>query len=65
MHLYRRPSATSRSRRRRYYLVSKRSVHDGRSTLLVKYDRVLKMLGEGDFVLTVSEGTFGGKLVSS
>jgi len=27
----------------------------------MKYDRVHKVLGEGDFVLTVSEGQFGGK----
>jgi predicted SnoaL-like aldol condensation-catalyzing enzyme len=29
--------------------------------LAVKYDRVHKILGEGDFVLVVSEGSFGGK----
>ncbi|OLC65182.1 MAG: hypothetical protein AUH76_03135 [Candidatus Rokubacteria bacterium 13_1_40CM_4_67_11] len=30
----------------------------------MKYDRVHKTLGEGNFVLTVSEGQFGGKHVS-
>jgi predicted SnoaL-like aldol condensation-catalyzing enzyme len=30
----------------------------------MKYDRVHKTLGEGDFVLTVSEGHFAGQHVS-
>jgi len=30
----------------------------------MKYDGVHQMLGEGDFVLTVSEGQFAGKHVS-
>jgi predicted SnoaL-like aldol condensation-catalyzing enzyme len=30
----------------------------------MKYDRVHKVLGEGSFVLTVSEGHLGGKHVS-
>jgi predicted SnoaL-like aldol condensation-catalyzing enzyme len=29
--------------------------------LTIKYDRVHKVLGEGNFVLTVGEGSFGGK----
>ncbi|WHO11869.1 hypothetical protein KZ699_24645 (plasmid) [Agrobacterium cucumeris] len=32
--------------------------------ITMKYDRVYKVLGKGDFVLTVSEGTFAGKLTS-
>lgn len=32
--------------------------------ITMKYDRVHKVLGKGDFVLTVSEGTFAGKLTS-
>jgi predicted SnoaL-like aldol condensation-catalyzing enzyme len=30
----------------------------------VKYDRVHKVLGEGDFVLVVSEGSFGDRVTS-
>lgn len=30
----------------------------------MKFDRVHKVLGEGNFVLTVSEGAFGGKPTS-
>lgn len=30
----------------------------------MKYERIHRVLGEGDFVLTVSEGTFGGKHTS-
>ncbi|HEX4794741.1 MAG TPA: nuclear transport factor 2 family protein [Humisphaera sp.] len=30
----------------------------------MKYDKIHKVLGHGDFVLTVSEGTFGGKPTS-
>ena len=30
----------------------------------MKYDTIHKVLGEGSFVLTVSEGAFGGKHVS-
>ena len=33
-------------------------------SLAVKYDRVQKVLGEGNFVLVVSEGTFGGRSTS-
>ena len=32
--------------------------------ITMKYDTIHKVLGEGDFVLTVSEGQFGGKHVS-
>ncbi len=32
--------------------------------LSIKYDRIHKVLGDGDFVLTVSEGQFGGKHVA-
>ncbi len=32
--------------------------------LAVKYDRVHKVLGEGDFVLVVAEGSFGDRLTS-
>ncbi|WP_429817551.1 nuclear transport factor 2 family protein [Ensifer sp. B1-9] len=32
--------------------------------ITMKYDRVHRVLGKGDFVLTVSEGTFAGKLTS-
>lgn len=32
--------------------------------ITMKYDRVHKVLGKGDFVLTVSEGTFAGKRTS-
>lgn len=32
--------------------------------ITMKYDRIHKVLGKGDFVLTVSEGTFAGKLTS-
>ncbi len=32
--------------------------------ITMKYDRVHKVLGEGDFVLTVSEGTLGGRPTS-
>lgn len=32
--------------------------------ITMKYDRVHKLLGEGDFVLTMSEGQFGGKHVA-
>lgn len=32
--------------------------------ITMKYDTVHKVLGKGDFVLTVSEGTFGGKPTS-
>ena len=32
--------------------------------MIMKYDRVHKILGEGNFVLSVSEGTFGGRHVS-
>ncbi|WP_426409975.1 nuclear transport factor 2 family protein [Bradyrhizobium ganzhouense] len=32
--------------------------------ITMKYDRVHKVLGEGNFVLTVSEGAFGGKHTS-
>ena len=31
----------------------------------MKYDRIHKVLGEGNFVLVVSEGSFGGKPVAS
>ena len=30
----------------------------------MKYDRIHQVLGEGDFVLVVSEGSFGGKPTS-
>jgi predicted SnoaL-like aldol condensation-catalyzing enzyme len=32
--------------------------------ITMKYDKIHKVLGEGNFVLVVSEGTFGGKLTS-
>lgn len=32
--------------------------------LTMRYDRVHRVLGEGDFVLTISEGEFGGKHVA-
>ena len=32
--------------------------------ITMKYDRVHKVLGEGNFVLVVSEGAFGGKQTS-
>jgi predicted SnoaL-like aldol condensation-catalyzing enzyme len=35
-----------------------------RAGLTMKYDRVHKVLGEGNFVLVASEGQFGGKLVA-
>lgn len=35
-----------------------------RSGMTMKYTKVHKVLGEGNFVLTVSEGTFGGKATS-
>lgn len=35
-----------------------------RAGVTMKYDRVHKVLGEGNFVLAVSEGSFGGKAVA-
>jgi predicted SnoaL-like aldol condensation-catalyzing enzyme len=32
--------------------------------IVMKYDRVHKVLGEGNFVLVISEGSFGGKATS-
>jgi predicted SnoaL-like aldol condensation-catalyzing enzyme len=32
--------------------------------ITMKYDRIHRVLGEGNFVLTVSEGTFGGRATS-
>jgi predicted SnoaL-like aldol condensation-catalyzing enzyme len=32
-----------------------------RQGLVVKYDKVRRILGEGDFVLVIAEGSFGGK----
>ncbi len=32
--------------------------------IVMKYDRVHRVLGEGNFVLTMSEGSFGGKPTS-
>ena len=33
----------------------------GKAGIVMKYDRIHKVLGEGNFVLTVSEGSFAGK----
>lgn len=36
----------------------------GKAGIVMKYDRIHKVLGEGNFVLTVSEGSFAGKPTS-
>ncbi|MDR4953641.1 hypothetical protein REB14_15795 [Chryseobacterium sp. ES2] len=33
-------------------------------SIIMKYDKIHKILGEGNFVLTISEGSFGGRPTS-